>query len=56
MKTYCFGCRQYHDESSMLKVVRGRGKVTRLMCQRCLNRTNASWYAKTKKDDKRPCA
>lgn len=53
MKTYCFGCRQYRDESSMQKIVRGRGKVTRLMCHQCLERSNKSWYAKSTENDKR---
>jgi len=42
MKKFCSGCQQLREESDGKKVLRGR--ITRWMCNICLDKRNVSLY------------
>jgi hypothetical protein len=48
---YCFGCARYKKTSNMQTVK--RGKAYRAICTECLEKKNAGWYGKEKKDVKK---
>jgi hypothetical protein len=47
MKKFCSGCQQLREESDGKKVLRGR--ITRWMCNICLEKKNVSLYQSKRK-------